>query len=148
MTATAQYADVVLPAATFLEKDGVRSWWVPLQTINKAVTVDDCKPDVEINFELARRFDPDLKWKSIEELFDDIIKPSGFTYKELQAQTWAYPPVGHPSRPYHRLRRDCSVRISVRGSIRRAASSSFTRPSARGGASNPCRTTKSRPLPR
>ncbi len=103
MTATAQYADVVLPAATFLEKDGVRSWWVPLQTINKAVTVDDCKPDVEINFELARRFDPDLKWKSVEELFDDIIKPSGFTYKELQAQTWAYPPVGHPSRPYRRF---------------------------------------------
>ena len=103
MTATAQYADVVLPAATFLEKDGVRSWWVPLQTINKAVTVDDCKPDVEIDFELARRFDPELKWKSIEELFDDILKPSGFAYKELQAQTWAYPPVGHPSRPYHRF---------------------------------------------
>ena len=103
MTATAQYADVVLPAATFLEKDGVRSWWVPLQTINKAVTVDECKPDVEIDFEMARRFDPDLKWKSIEELFDDIIKPSGFAYKELQAQTWAYPPVGHPSRPYHRF---------------------------------------------
>ena len=102
MTATAQYADVVLPAATFLEKDGVRSWWVPLQSINKAVTVDDCKPDVEINFELARRFDPDLKWKSIHDLFDDIIRPSGFTYKELQEQVWAFPPKGHPSRPYHR----------------------------------------------
>jgi anaerobic selenocysteine-containing dehydrogenase len=38
-TPTTQYADVVLPAATFLEKDSVRSWWVPLQTINKAMTV-------------------------------------------------------------------------------------------------------------
>jgi len=53
MTPTTQLADVVLPAATFLEKDSIRSWWVPLQSINKAVTVDECKPDIEINFELA-----------------------------------------------------------------------------------------------
>lgn len=102
MTPTAQYADVVLPAATFLEKDGVRTWWVPLQSINKAVTVDDCRPDVEINFELAKRFDPDLKWDTIHELFDEIIKPSGLTFKELQEKGWVFPPEGHPSHPYHR----------------------------------------------
>ena len=28
-TPTTQYADVVLPAGTFLEKDSLRSWWVP-----------------------------------------------------------------------------------------------------------------------
>ena len=33
---------------------------------------------------------------------DDIIKPSGLTYEELQKQVWAFPPKGHPSRPYHR----------------------------------------------
>jgi anaerobic selenocysteine-containing dehydrogenase len=102
MTATAQYADVVLPAATFLEKDGVRTWWTPLQSINKVVTVDECKSDVEINFELSRRFDPDLKWQTFHELFDDIIKPSGLTYKELKERVWQYAPPGHPSRPYHR----------------------------------------------
>lgn len=102
MTPTAQYADVVLPAATFLEKDGVRSWWVPLQTINRAIRVEDCRPDVEINFELAKRFDPDFKWKTIEELFDDILKPSGFTFRELQQRVWAFPPEGHPSCPYRR----------------------------------------------
>lgn len=101
-TSSTQYADVVLPAATFLEKDGVRSWWVPLQTINKAVEIEGCKPDVEINFELARRFDPDLKWDTVHELFDDIIKPSGMTFEELQQKGWAFPPEGHPSRPYHR----------------------------------------------
>jgi len=100
MTPTAQYADVVLPAATFLEKAGVRSWWVPLQTINRAIRVEDCRPDVEINFELAKRFDPDFKWKTIEELFDDILKPSGFTFRELQQRVWAFPPEGHPSCPY------------------------------------------------
>jgi anaerobic selenocysteine-containing dehydrogenase len=87
MTPTAQYADIVLPSATFLEKEGVRSWWVPLQTINKAMVVDGCKPDIEINFELARRFDPE---------------PSGMTFEQLQQEGWAFPPEGHPSAPYHR----------------------------------------------
>lgn len=100
--ATTAYADVVLPAATFLEKDGVRSWWTPLQSINKAVEVPECKPDVEINFELAKRFDPDFKWDNLTDLFDDIIKPSGLTFEQLQEQGWSYAPVGHPSVPYHR----------------------------------------------
>jgi anaerobic selenocysteine-containing dehydrogenase len=103
MTPTTQLADVVLPAATFLEKDGIRSWWVPLQSINKAISVEDCKPDVEINFELARRFDPDFRWNNIHELFDEIIKPSGMTFNELQKKGWAFPPEGHPSAPYHRF---------------------------------------------
>ncbi len=102
MNSTTQYADVVLPAATFLEKEGVRSWWVPLQSINKAISIDECRSDVEINFELARRFDPDFKWKTVRELFDDIIKPSGLTFEELQQQGWAFPPEGHPSCPYRR----------------------------------------------
>jgi anaerobic selenocysteine-containing dehydrogenase len=102
MNSTTQYADIVLPATSFLEKDGVRSWWVPLQSINKAITVPECRPDVEINFELARRFDPDFKWKTVRELFDDIIKPSGLTFEELQQKGWAFPPEGHPSCPYRR----------------------------------------------
>jgi len=102
-TATTQYADVVLPAGSFLEKDGVRSWWIPLQTINKAITVDECRPDIEINFELAKRFDPEFRWETIHDLFDEIIAPSGLTFAQLQAQGWAFPPAGHPSAPYHRF---------------------------------------------
>ena len=102
-TPTTQLADVVLPASTFLEKDGVRSWWVPLQSINKAMTVPECKPDIEINFELARRFNPNLKWKTIHELFDEILEKSGMTFAELQQQGWAFPPEGHSSHPYHRF---------------------------------------------
>jgi anaerobic selenocysteine-containing dehydrogenase len=103
MTPTTQLADVVLPAASFLEKDGIRSWWVPLQSINKAISVGECRPDVEINFELARRFDPNFRWNSIHQLFDEIIAPSGMTFKELQEKGWAFPPEGHPSAPYHRF---------------------------------------------
>jgi len=102
MTPTAQYADIVLPAATFLEKNGVRTWWVPLQSINKVISVDECRSDLEINFELSKRFDPDFQWSTISELFDEIIKPSKMTYKELQEKVWVLPPEGHSSSPYHR----------------------------------------------
>ncbi len=102
MTPTTQYADVVLPAASFLEKESVKSWWIPLQTINKAITVDGCRPDVEINFELAKRFDPNFRWETVHDLFDDIVKPSGMTFKELQKKGWAFPPEGHPTAPYGR----------------------------------------------
>jgi len=102
-TPTTQLADVVLPAASFLEKEGIRSWWVPLQTINRAITVGECRPDVEINFELARRFDPNFRWNTIHDLFDEILKPSGMTFRELQERGgWALPPEGHPSAPYRR----------------------------------------------
>ena len=111
MTPTAMLADVVLPAATFLEKNSLKAWWVPLQAINKVVTEGECKADIEINFELARRFNPQFPWKSIEEMYDHILKPSGMTYKELGERGWVLPPKGHPSAPYRRyekglLRRD------------------------------------------
>jgi len=102
ITPSLRYADIILPAATFLEKDGVRSWWVPLQTINKAVEVKGCRPDVEINFELAKRFDPDFKWNTIHELFDEILKPSGMDFNTLSKKGWALPPEGNSSRPYRR----------------------------------------------
>ena len=103
MNPTTQLADVVLPSASFLEKDSLRSWWVPLQSINKAITVDECKPDVEINFELAKRFDPDFRWDNIYQLFDEIVEPAGLTFKELQEKGWVFPPEGHPSHPYKRF---------------------------------------------
>ena len=107
MTPTTQLADVVLPATSFLEKDSIRTWWVPLQSINKAISVGECRSDIEINFELAKRFDPNFRWNTIHELFDEIIKPSGMTFKELQEKGWVFPPQGHPSTPYHRFERDC-----------------------------------------
>ncbi len=101
-TPTTQYADIVLPTGTFLEKDSFRSWWVPLQTINKAMSTPECKSDAEINFELAKRFDPDFKFKDLNDLFDNILEPSGMSFKELQEKGWAFPPEGSSSRPYRR----------------------------------------------
>lgn len=99
---TTQYADIVLPATTFLEKDSFRSWWVPLQTINKVMSVEDCRPDMEINFELAQRLDPDFAFDSLYDLYDEILKPSGMTFHELQDHGPAFPPEGSSSCPYLR----------------------------------------------
>ncbi|MBW1860802.1 MAG: dimethylsulfide dehydrogenase, partial [Deltaproteobacteria bacterium] len=86
-------------------------WWVPLQAIKKVVTVGECKSDIEINFELAKRFKPEFPFESIEEMYDKILEPSGMSYKELCEKGWVFPPKGHPSAPYRRyesglLRRD------------------------------------------
>ncbi len=100
-------ADIVLPAATFPEKDSIRSWWAPLCIIKKHVQVGKCKSDWEINFELAKRFNPEgmKRWSTLEDLFDERLEPSGLTFKDLQEQGgWKMPPEG-PSKPYRRHER-------------------------------------------
>lgn len=99
---TTQYADIVLPAGSFLEKNSFRSWWVPLQSINRALAVGECKSDMDINFELAKRLDPDFEFETLEDVYDEILKPSGMTFKELQENGPAYPPEGSSSCPYRR----------------------------------------------
>ena len=102
MNPTSMLADLVLPAATFLEKDSLHTLWVPLNAIKKVITVADCKSDTEIDFELAKRFNPKLPWKSLDEMFDDIVKPSGMTFSELKKIGWKIPPRTHRSSPYGR----------------------------------------------
>jgi anaerobic selenocysteine-containing dehydrogenase len=102
LTPTAMMADVFLPAATFLEKEGMKSWWIPLNALKKVVAVGECKSDLEINLELAKRFKPDLPWRSPSELLDHLLKPAGISYRELCRKGWILPPEGDPSRPYFR----------------------------------------------
>lgn len=102
MTPTAMLCDVILPAASFLEKDSLKAWWVPLQAIKKTVAVGECKSDIEINLELSKRFMKDFPYESVHDLFDSLLASSGMTYKDLQEKTWIMPPDGHPSKPYSR----------------------------------------------
>jgi anaerobic selenocysteine-containing dehydrogenase len=106
MTPTAQaIADIVLPAGTFPEKDSVFTTGIPLNAIQKVITVDECKSDWEINFELARRLSPEaVPFKNVRELLTLRLKPSGQTFEELCKSPWALAPKGHPSgtTPYHR----------------------------------------------
>ncbi|MDP2917746.1 MAG: molybdopterin-dependent oxidoreductase [Dehalococcoidia bacterium] len=104
MTPTAQaVADIVLPAASFPEKDSVFSTGLPLNAIQKVLTVDECKPDWEIDFELAKRLSPEaIPFKNVKELLTARLKPSGLTYEQLCQQVWALAPKGHPTTPYRR----------------------------------------------
>lgn len=95
MTPTIQhFADVFLPAACWPEKKGVRAWTYDVSTINPAVKpVGEVKSDAQICLELGRRFDDQhyWPWDNDEEIYDEILKPSGFTWKELREHGSAYP---------------------------------------------------------
>jgi anaerobic selenocysteine-containing dehydrogenase len=100
-------ADIVLPAATFPEKNSIRSWWAPLQIIKQRVQIGECKSDWEINFELAKRFNRDglKKYQKLEDLFDERLAAGGTTFAEMdQKGGWEMPPEG-PEKPYRRHER-------------------------------------------
>ena len=104
---TMALADIVLPAATFAEKDSIRSWWAPLSVTKKAVQVGECRSDWEINIELARRLNPEVgaKYSTVIDLFNDRLKSAGKSFDELAADGgWEMPPDG-PFRPYRRHER-------------------------------------------
>lgn len=104
MTPTAvACADLVLPVCTFLERYGLRSWWTPLEVMAKAVeNLGETKSDYDICLDLARRFNPNIKWKDSKEMFTDIARSAGIDYDELCKKVWMLTPKGHPSRPYKR----------------------------------------------
>ena len=103
---TMALADLILPAATFPEKDSIRSWWAPLCILKKRVQVGECKSDWEINFELAKRFNPEgmKRWKTLEDLFNERLAPSGFTFADLE-KSGPKMPLDGPSKPYRRWER-------------------------------------------
>lgn len=104
---TMALADIVLPAATFAEKNSFRSWWAPLGVIQKAVQVGECKSDWEINFELAKRLNPEglKKWDTVIDLINDRLKVANTTFQELIDQgSWRMPEAG-PFKPYRRHER-------------------------------------------
>lgn len=107
LTPTAQaFADIFLPAATFTEKESLRTWWAPLSVIVPSVSVEECKSDWEINLELARRLSTQpLPYKTVKELIDSRLKPVGKSFDELAAKgSWEMPPDG-PTKPYYRHER-------------------------------------------
>jgi len=99
-------ADIVLPAASFPEKESFRSWWAPLSVVVKAVEYEECKSDWEINLEMAKRLSTKpIPYKTVKDLIDDRLKVGGWTYDKLAAKgSWDMPPEG-PTRPYRRHER-------------------------------------------
>jgi anaerobic selenocysteine-containing dehydrogenase len=83
MTETAKCADVVLPAAFFLERDEIGIMPVNLQ--RKAVDGGECLPDWEIWMKLARRmgYEKYFYWQSFEDIARQLLQSVSMSYEEL-----------------------------------------------------------------
>lgn len=91
MSETAKVADIVLPAASFLERE---EWphfpfvlGLPFVMLRKkAIEYEEALPDIEFWMRLARRmgYDDYFPWRSVEEYMDYAMEPSGLTVKFLR----------------------------------------------------------------
>jgi anaerobic selenocysteine-containing dehydrogenase len=90
LTPTAELADIVLPAATWLEMDYIGDFWKRhgyLLPRRKVIQVGECRSDHEMLNDLAHRIGQEADWwDDFEQALDYILQPSGLTwngFKEL-----------------------------------------------------------------
>jgi len=108
LTETAKLADVVLPAASFAEKDGTFSNTERrVSRVRQAIPpVGQAKPDWQIVCEIAGRLGYPMKYAGPEEIFEEIrrLTPSyaGISYQRLEAGglQWPCPNAEHPGTVY------------------------------------------------
>jgi anaerobic selenocysteine-containing dehydrogenase len=88
MTPTTQLADVVLPAASWMETNDVPDlhmvWCVTART--KVAEIGECRDDKEILFELARRMGMEdcFPWRNNIEYCNWILKDTGMTFDQFK----------------------------------------------------------------
>lgn len=107
LTETAQKADVVLPGASFAEKDGTFvNTERRVQRVREAISPrGDSRPDWEIIAELSTRLGYEMNYNSPEEIFEEIrtVTPSyaGITYDRIEETGlhWPCPTEDHPGTP-------------------------------------------------
>ena len=109
LSETAQFADVILPAAAFAEKDGTfTNTERRVQRVRKALEpIGDAKTDGWITSEIARRMGAEgFDFADSEEIMKEIasLTPSygGITYDRLEegGLQWPCPTSDHPGTPY------------------------------------------------
>lgn len=98
MTPTAQMADIVLPASSWLERDNLISSFqvCPTYTIaqQKAVAFAEARSDVDIVCDLAGRLGLEKHfWNDAGELYDFLIKPTGLTFQEFKEKKRIFAPL-------------------------------------------------------
>jgi formate dehydrogenase major subunit len=105
LTETSQLADVVLPVASFAEKDGTfTNTERRVQRIRKAIEAPgEAKTDWEVICGISNKFGLQMKYSSAREIFDEMAKvtPSytGITYERLDKEgglQWPCPAGDHP----------------------------------------------------
>jgi formate dehydrogenase major subunit len=103
-TETSRLADVVLPAASFAEKEGTfTNTERRVQRVRKIVDAPgEAKADWEIISDISTKMGYPMKYASAKDIFDEIIKvtPSyaGITYERLENDgiQWPCPTADHP----------------------------------------------------
>ncbi len=92
MTETAKYADVFLPAASFLERYELVDYYsvifgIPYMMLRKKVIepLGEAKSDVEFWLELAKKmgFKNYFPWKNVEEVLNYVLEPTGYSFEDL-----------------------------------------------------------------
>lgn len=90
LSETAELADLVLPAATYLERTEPEwfksdSWYPELTLRQKCVTVGEARPDTQIMIDLGRElgYTEQFPTDDIVWYIDEDLKPSGITYEQL-----------------------------------------------------------------
>ncbi len=92
LTPTAELADLVLPAATWLEMDYIGDFWKRHGYIlprRKVVQVGKCRSDHEMLNDLAHRVGQGQHWwETFEGGLDYILEPMGITWQEFKAMEY------------------------------------------------------------
>jgi len=88
LTPTAELADIVLPAATWLEFDDIGDYLFRHGYVfarEKIVQIGECRSDHEIFSELGKRLGQDEYWRDdTEGDLDYILEPSGLTFQQFK----------------------------------------------------------------
>ncbi|MBW2119373.1 MAG: molybdopterin-dependent oxidoreductase [Deltaproteobacteria bacterium] len=88
LTPTAELADIVLPAATWLEMDYICDFWKRHGHIfprRKAMSVGECRSDHEMLNDLAHRVGQgEYWWDTFEGGLDYILEPMGITWQDFK----------------------------------------------------------------
>ena len=107
LTETAHYADVVLPAASFLEREGTyTNTDRRVQMIHPVINpIGDCKPDWEIIIEIMKRIGMKVDYQSPSDIMDEINSTTdlygGITHERIKKVgiQWPCPTKDHPGTP-------------------------------------------------
>lgn len=108
LTETAEYADVVLPAASFAEKDGTfTNTERRVQRVRQAVQpIGEAKPDWQILSELMTQIGGAERYRSPQSIMEEIARVTpqygGISYARLEqgGLQWPCPTADHPGTPY------------------------------------------------
>jgi anaerobic selenocysteine-containing dehydrogenase len=87
MTPSAELADYVFPAASWIERPWLESHWGAFPNVEageRAIEpLEERRSDFQFYRELGIRLGQDWPWKTMEELYDYQLNPLGFTWKEF-----------------------------------------------------------------